>query len=310
MTETVDGRPKQTNAEALLAAAPMPEPWKRLRVVTWNLLYQDLQGPRLDRIAGTLIRLNADIVCAQEVPECSHAELSSRLGGSSFWAPTGTEPPLDSFGCSLWSRYPTVNTREIPLHPQGQRQAAAIEVLTPLGTLLAISAHLTHTRAAGMAAADPPYENDEQISSIESRKSEISFLTGAVAGLRCDHRLLCGDLNLLADSPEYHHLTGSGWSDSWRQRPRLGLRATVVHDNPLLTSSGLPKYLRAHADLPGRADNFDYTLDYQLLRPETLRADRAWTFGGAVDGYPSDHLGVAVDYSLPRTSSTEGRGVI
>ena len=99
-------------------------------------------------------------------------------------------------------------------------------------------------------------------------------------------------------SQEYRHLTNCGWSDSWRQRPRLGVHATVLHDNPLLPPVELPSYLRAHADLPGRAANFDYTLDYQFMRPETLRADHAWTFGGAADGYPSDHLGVAVDYSV------------
>ena len=278
-------------------ASPAREPRARLRVATWNLLYRDLEGSRLDLIADTLSRLRADIVCAQEVPEHSHAELSERLEGSSFWAPTGTESPEKSFGCSLWSRYPMTEVREIPLDPRVLRQAAAVEVVTPLGTLLVISAHLTHTPAAGMAAADPPYEDDQQIPSVRSRIAEISALTAAVAGLRCDHRLLCGDLNLLPDSPEYRHLTDCGWSDSWRQRPRLGVHATVLHDNPRLPPVELPRYLRAHAGLPGRADNFDYTLDYQFMRPETLRADHAWTFGGAVDGYPSDHLGVAVDYS-------------
>lgn len=280
-------------------ADPRPEPHERLRVATWNLLYRNLEGPRLDRVAKTLSRLRADIVCAQEVPEQSHAELSERLGGSSFWAPTGSESPEKSFGCSVWSRYPVIEVRKIPLDPRVLRQAAAVEVVTPLGTLFVISAHLTHTPAAGMAAADPPYEDDQQIPSVRSRLAEISALTAAVAGLRCDHRLLCGDLNLLPDSPGYRRLTGCGWSDSWRQRPRLGIPATVMHDDPLLPPVERPDYERAHAGLPGRAANFDYTLDYQFMRPETLRADHAWTFGGADDGYPSDHLGVAVDYSAP-----------
>ena len=278
-------------------ADPTREPRERLRVATWNLLYRDLEGQRLDRIADTISRLRADIVCAQEVPEHSHAELSEQLGGSSFWAPTGTEAPEKSFGCSLWSRCPVTAVRMIPLDPRVLRQAAAVEVVTPLGTLFVISAHLTHTPAAGMAAADPPYEDEQRIPSVRSRLAEISALTESVIGLRCDHRLLCGDLNLLPDGPEYRRLTDCGWSDSWRQRPRLGIPATVIHDNPLLPPVERPDYERAHADLPGRAANFDYTLDYQFMRPETLRADHAWTFGGAVDGYPSDHLGVAVDYS-------------
>ena len=225
-------------------STPTHEPDRgRLRVATWNLLYRDLEGSRLDLVADTLSRLRADIVCAQEVPEHSHAELSERLGGSSFWAPTTTESPEKSFGCSLWSRYPMTEFREIPLGLRVLRQAAAIEIVTPLGTMLAISAHLTHTPAAGMAAADPPYEEDQQIPSVGSRIAEISVLTAAVAGFRCDHRLLCGDLNLLPDSPEYRHLTDCGWSDSWRQRPRLGLHATVLHDNPLLLPAELSSYL-------------------------------------------------------------------
>ena len=291
-------------------ADPAPEPRERLRVATWNLLYRDLEGPRLDRIAETISRLRADIVCAQEVPEHSHAELTGRLGGTSFWAPTGTESPEKNFGCSLWSRYPMTEARKIPLDPRVLRQAAAVEVVTPLGTVFAISAHLTHTPAAGMAAADPPYEDEQQIPSVKSRLAEISSLTTAVIGLRCDHRLLCGDLNLLPDGPEYRRLTDCGWSDSWRQRPRLGIPATVIHDNPLLPPVELPSYLRAHAGLPGRAANFDYTLDYQFMRPETLRADHAWTFGGADDGYPSDHLGIVVDYSLPQTPPTIGRSTV
>ena len=284
-----------------------PEPRARLRVATWNLLYVDLEGPRLDRVADMLGRLNADLVCAQEVGEPSHAELTRRLRCHGFWAPTGTEPPESDFGCSLWSRYPLTGAHRIPLDRRALRQAAAVEVDTPLGTLSVISAHLTHTPAAGMAAACPPYEDSQQIPSVESRLAEISSLTAAVAALGGDHRLLCGDLNLLPDGPEYRSLVDCGWCDSWRQRPRLGSGATVVHDNPLLPPVELPDYRRAHAGLPGRAANFDYTLDYQFIRPESLRADHAWTFGGPEDGCPSDHLGIAVDYSLPRTSPDAGR---
>ena len=283
---------------------------ERLRVATWNLLYRGLESPRLDRIAETVSRVGADIVCAQEVPERSHAELSERIGDSNFWAPTGTKSPEKNFGCSLWSRYPMTEVRKIALDPRVLRQAAAVEIDTPLGTVFVISAHLTHTPAAGMAAADPPYEDEQQVPSVRSRLAEISALTAAVIGLGCDHLLLCGDLNLLPDGPEYRRLTDCGWSDSWRQRPRLGTPATVIHDNPLLPPVERPDYERAHAGLPGRAANFDYTLDYQFMRPETLRADRAWTFGGAADGYPSDHLGVVVDYSLPQAPAINDRSAV
>ena len=296
---------------ALDHADPTPErSGARLRVATWNLLYVDLQGPRLDRIATTLGHVSADLVCAQEVDERSHAELTRRLGLHDFWAPTGSESPERDFGCSLWSRWPFTSTLQIPLDPGVLRQAAAVEVATPLGKVAAISAHLTHTPAAGMAAANPPYENAQRIPSVQSRLAEIAALTAAATRFDGEHRLLCGDLNLLPDSTEYLRLIDCGWSDSWRQRPRLGVSATVVHDNPMLAPVELPHYRRAHENLPSRADNFDYTLDYQFMAPETLRADHAWTFGGADDGYPSDHLGIAVDYSLPEIKQNTGRHAV
>ncbi len=289
-------------------ADPTPErSCARLRVATWNLLYVDLCGPRLDRIAATLGHLSADLVCAQEVGERSHAELTRQLGLHGFWVPTGSESPQRDFGCSLWSRWPFTTTLRIPLDPCVLRQAAVVKAATPLGKVLVISAHLTHTPAAGMAAAWPPYEDDQQVPSVKSRLAEIAALTKATTRLDGEHRLLCGDLNLLPDSAEYRRLIDCGWSDSWRQRPRLGVSATVIHDNPLLVPLELPHYRRAHESLSGRADDFDYTLDYQFMRPETLRADHAWTFGGADDGYPSDHLGIAVDYSLPEIKQIPGR---
>lgn len=275
-----------------------------LRVVTWNLLHRD-QPQRLDRLADVLARLDADIVCAQEILAATHEPLAARLGLRSHWAPSGFPPPATGLGCAVASRHPIVEARTLPLAAgNADRAAAALKLRTPVGTVWAISAHLMYTPSAGLAAAYPPYGSDSQVASVSQRIDEITVLSAAAAGLDSDHMLLCGDLNLLPDSVEYRHLASCSWTDAWRQRPRLGSRATVVDANPLLPETELARYRDAHAGLSARTDVFDYTLDYQMLRGKTLLATHAWTIGGRHDGYLSDHLGLVVDY---RVISHRGR---
>ena len=270
----------------------------RLRVVTWNLLYRD-QEQRLDRLAIPLARLDADIVCTQEILAPTHEPLAERLGLLSHWAPSGFPPPATGLGCAVASRHPVLDARTLPLGTgSADRAAAGVKLRTPLGTVWVISAHLMYTPDAGLAAAYPPYETHGSIASVMQRIDEISALSETAAALAGDHVLLCGDLNLLPDSPEYHHLTSCGWTDTWRQRPRLGSRATIADTNPLLPDSELTRYRNAHVGLPGRPDVFDYTLDYQMIRGDTLLAAHAWTLGGEPDRYPSDHLALAVDYRV------------
>ena len=73
-------------------------------------------------------------------------------------------------------------------------------------------------------------------------------------------------------------------------------RATIAGSNPLLPGAELARYRHSYRGLPGRPDDFDYTLDYQMIRGDTLLAAHAWTFGGEPDRYPSDHLALVVDY--------------
>lgn len=278
--------------------SPRPANRSCLRVVTWNILYRD-QEQRLDRLADALARLDADIVCLQEVLAAAHEPLAERLGLHSHWVPSGFPPPADGLGCAVAGRHPIVDAQALPLGAGNTgRAAAGAKLKTPLGTLWAISTHLMYTPDAGLAAAYPPYETRVPIASVTQRIDEISTLSETVAALEGDHVLLCGDLNLLPDGAEYRHLTAHGWTDTWRQRPRLGSRATIVDTNPLLPGAELTRYRHAHTGLPGRPDVFDYTLDYQMMRGETLLAGHAWTFGGERDEYPSDHLGLAVDYRV------------
>lgn len=277
-----------------------PQPANRgcLRVVTWNILYRD-QEQRFDRLADALTRLDADIVCLQEILAATHESLAERLGLHSHWVPAGFPPPAERLGCAVAGRHPIVDAQALLLGAGNtDRAAAAAKLQTPRGTLWAISAHLMYTPDAGLAAAYPPYETRAPIASVAHRIDEISTLSETAAALEGSHVLLCGDLNLLPDSTEYRHLTACGWTDTWRQRPRLGSRATIVDTNPLLPGAELARYRHAHTGLPGRPDAFDYPLDYQMLRGETLLAAHAWTFGGERDEYPSDHLGLAVDYHV------------
>ncbi len=290
------------------SGSPTPVNRSHLRVVTWNLLYRD-QRQRLDRLTDALARLDAQIVCVQEILATTHEPLAERLGLHSHWAPSGFPPPATGLGCAVASRHPIVEARTLQLGASNAgRAAAAVKLRTPLGTVWAISAHLMCTPDAGLAAAYPPYETRAPIASVAQRIDEITTLSGTAAALAGDHVLLCGDLNLLPDSAEYRHLTACGWIDTWRRRPRLGSRATIVDANPRLPGAELTRYRHAHTGLPGRPDAFDYTLDYQMIRGETLLAAHAWTIGGQRDGYPSDHLGLAVDYrAMPLLSRSATR---
>ena len=291
-----------------VGSTPQPTDAPRLRVVTWNVLYRDL-ARRLDRLTEVLARLDAHVVCTQEALADTHHVLAERLGLSSYWVPSGFPPPADEIGCAVASRYPVVEARALGMDAaKPTRSAAAALIDTPLGMVWIISAHLMYTPTAGLGAADPPYGSDSPVPSVAARIDEISALSTTAADLDGDHVLLCGDLNLLPDSPEYRHLAACGWADAWRRRPRLGSRATIVDANPLLDDAEPAHYRRAHQGLAGGPDTFDYTLDYQMLRGETLAATHAWTIGGQRDGYPSDHLGVVVDYTIPPLSRGAAAG--
>lgn len=272
---------------------------RSLRVATWNLLYRDLDA-RLPAIVEVLKSVDPHVICTQEVTASAHARLAASLGmAEGCFAESGLDglagPPV---GNGICTRPPIRRASRIARDADGPEKGfPALLAETALGSCWFISAHLRHTPAAGLAAAFPPYPMDPEENSVVIRMAEIGAISDGAACLPAeDHVVLCGDLNLLPDSEEYYQLLARGWVDSWRQRPRLGSPATIVDDNPLLPNHELEGYRAAFDNLPKRVGGFDYTLDFQFLRSQTLHAAHAWTIGRIGDTYASDHLGIVVDY--------------
>jgi endonuclease/exonuclease/phosphatase family metal-dependent hydrolase len=271
-----------------------PRPPGSWRVATWNLWWHFGTEPdaRLHAIESTLRRLDADVVCLQEVysdrtgvDDARH--LAARLGHQVLR--TADDPHSESdLGNALLSRWPITKRGEQPLPDVrgqvGQRRALWGLLSAPFGDLPVICTHLS-------------YRFDES----DVRQAQVRAVAELAAGLRSDPLaappvVLCGDLNAVPDSDEVRLLTGRStpavaglvFNDCWPQ-VRDDPGHTWVRRNPHLADSVWP----------------ERRLDYVLVswpRPAPLgNPAQAFLIGdGPTDGvWPSDHLGVVVDLRSP-----------
>lgn len=274
-----------------------------LRVVTWNVLHTD-RDRRLPLLAAEVSLHRPDVVLLQETSP-RHAESLAALLGMRVAAVPDDAADLVSVPAVLSAQEPS-EARVDSLSGDGGRSyylaTAAIEVGS--ARIRIGSTHLRHTPSAWqMTEAGRRYaaESGTRIDADTIRSTsamrlrqltEVRDLLHREMGA-VDHEILGGDFNLVPDSPEYAAIVAERFRDSWAGAGATGPRATVLARNPLIGDT--PPSLR----VDGAASRaFDYTLDYQF-HSSALEVDRAEVFGEPNDGeaWPSDHLGVVVDYT-------------
>ncbi len=176
----------------------------RLRVLTWNLWWRF--GPweaRRPAIAATLARLDADVLCLQEVWDdgatCFAVELAEGLGFHHAY-----EARLDidgvRFGNAVLSRWPITAHEMLPLPAapdvEELRTCLRADIDGPRGALQVFSTHLN-------------WRFDQSATRQDQVRSICSFIDSSrpEAG-RAFPPILCGDFNADPDSDEIRMLNG------------------------------------------------------------------------------------------------------
>ncbi|MYS85514.1 poly(A) polymerase [Embleya scabrispora] len=265
---TADWRPLSTRGEDRVRAAGSA----RIRVLTWNTLWDRYDADRIDTarrrplLLAALASADADVIALQEVEADLVALLAAepwvRAAYTMDTDPAGRDVP-DS-GLLLLSRLPV---REAGRHALGPYKAvAAITVTGPAEPLVVAVTHLTSDHAQ-----DGPGR----------RRIELGALADGFAGVAGD-LVVVGDFNDGTAGPA----GALGLADAWTQ----------VHgaDDHTPTFDPGVNPLAAIGSRTGRAAR----LDRVLLRTGAWRAGAAALRGDtpAPDGlYASDHFGVQAD---------------
>ncbi len=265
----------------------------RVRILTWNLWWRF--GPWEDRraaIASSLARLEADVVCLQEVWDdgevCFAAELADALGYHHVY---GSRLDLDGvrFGNAVLSRWPITDHEVLPLpapaHLDELRTCVRADIDGPRGPLQVFSTHLSWRFDQSDVRQDQVRAICELIASSREGRSH-----GFPA-------VLCGDLNADPDSDEVRMLTGraatpvpglvfhDAWEVAGRASDSSATGATWTNDNP---------YARLDLE-PDR--RIDYVLAGWPKAGGAGHVTRCTVEGLApIDGVvPSDHLAVLAE---------------
>ncbi|MFB7475215.1 RNA repair domain-containing protein [Kitasatospora sp. NPDC056184] len=276
-----DSRPVNSPVTAAAPAA-------RLRVVTWNTLWDRYDADRIHTarrrplLLAALEAAGADVIALQEVePALVAALLAAPWVRDAYTLGTDPSgPDIDDYGLLLLSRLPVLEAGRHVLGPH--KAVAALVVDTGTGPLAVAAVHLS---------------SDHSPDGPARRQAELTRLAGGLAGVEGE-LLVLGDFN---DGRAGGDSSGGG--DGGRPGPAaaLGVRDawTQVHgpgdDTPTFDPAANP--LAAVSSLTGRAGR----LDRVLLRTGRAHPTAAVLLGDrpTADGlHPSDHYGLAVDLAL------------
>jgi endonuclease/exonuclease/phosphatase family metal-dependent hydrolase len=208
-----------------------------VRVLTWNLWWRfGPWQPRQPAILETLRRVDADIVCLQEVWETRDGvSQAGMLAGELGYVPAyaaglGLDLAPESVGNAILSRWPILNVeaRALPAPPglDELRVVLRAEVDGPRGPLEVFSTHLN-------------WRMDQS----HVRQMQVRALCEFIAETkerRTYPPILCGDFNADPESEEIRLLTGMVeppvpklvFLDAWRVAGDLGPGYTWSHANP------------------------------------------------------------------------------
>ncbi|MFF3252635.1 poly(A) polymerase [Actinacidiphila glaucinigra] len=274
-------------AERPAAVRTGPADGGRLRVLTWNTLWDRYDGHRIGTarrrplLLRALEEADADVIALQEV-EPALLDMLLRAGWVRSRYTLGTDPAgrdTDDTGVLLLSRLPV---REAAQHALGPHKAvAAITVETSAGPLVVAATHLS---------------SDHSDDGPARRRAELARLAEGLAGVE-GGLLLLGDFNDGGDAPA----RALGLHDAWTE-------AHGPHDRtPTFDPAVNP--LAAVSSLSGRASR----LDRVLLRGGGPRVTGARLRGDtpAEDGlYISDHYGVEATLALTTGAQDEAENVL
>jgi endonuclease/exonuclease/phosphatase family metal-dependent hydrolase len=176
----------------------------RLRVLTWNLWWRF--GPweaRRPAIAATLARLDADVICLQEVWDDGTVNLAAELAASlGFHHVYGARLDIDEvrFGNAVLSRWPIVGSEVLPLPADEEleelRTCVRADIDGPRGALQVFSTHLN-------------WRFDQSATRQDQVEAICAFIDASrPEGGRAVPPILCGDFNADPDSDEIRMLNG------------------------------------------------------------------------------------------------------
>lgn len=250
-----------------------------MRILSWNI--QAGRGTdnivSIDRIAQTITEYRypdgqmADVICLQEVtqgfPDLTAgaemdqvAELSRNFPeyqtifrpAVDMSAQANAKLPRWNFGCLVLSRYPVMQAFNHLLTQRGltgkgmQRQALEVVLETPRQALRLMTTHLEfNSQECRTNQVDQIRALQHEVSSrVNSNPLDARPGSPYRSINRPRDLVLCGDFNLLVDSPEYEKLTrptGSspGLIDAWKQiRPKDPHLPTCGCDDPIQWPQG------------------------------------------------------------------------
>ena len=176
----------------------------RLRVLSWNLWWRF--GPweaRRPAIAATLARLEADVICLQEVWDDGQVSFAEVLAaGLGFHHVYGARLDVDGvrFGNAVLSRWPITGSDVLPLPAEPAveelRVCVRADIDGPRGPVQVFSTHLN-------------WRFDQSAARQEQVRAICRFIVASrpTAG-RPYPPILCGDFNADPDSDEIRMLSG------------------------------------------------------------------------------------------------------
>jgi endonuclease/exonuclease/phosphatase family metal-dependent hydrolase len=261
-----------------------------VRVLTWNLWWRfGPWGARQAAIVETLRRVDADIVCLQEVWETRDGQsqaddLAAALGlHAAYGAGLGLDLAPESLGNAVLSRWPITGTKVAMLPaPSGLDELRCVVragIDGPRGPLEVFTTHLNW-----------------RLDQSAVRQQQVRAICELVDETKRDRTyppILCGDFNAEPDSDEIRMLTGLRdvpvpklvFIDAWQARGDGGPGYTWSRDNPYTVVDPEP----------------DRRIDYVLAgypREQGAGETVACSVEGieAIDGvYPSDHYAVLAE---------------
>lgn len=280
-----------------------------MRVVTWNVLWRD-RNQRLDALCRCLAAVRPDVVLLQETSPDHAAAVAQRLDLAAIAVPPRDRiepmPGTDTISVPAILARRLDRKKSIKLTGGGPAcWLITAAVPGPDGGAVRIgSVHLAATRAAGRMTLDPDYlaaarsELGHEAIREPGLRESVATRLQQLATVRAEFTeqqpwLLAGDCNFVPAGIEHRHLLRSGAVDAWEEGPRPGSRCTIVAANPLVAETAAD-----YPDLPPGLPTLDYTLDFQFHSGHGA-ALAGWTIGVPAPGldWPSDHLGLAVDYA-------------
>ena len=187
------------------ASAAGADPRQSLRVLTFNVLFENKDYPAIARIVAAQ---SADIVALQEV-EPALAELL-RVRFADTYPYLALEPRRGPFGMAILSRLPLDDHQIVVERPWGVG-GFATSVSTVCGPVRLLAMHTVPT----IPGISPAHNRVEVFRTVRERREEIQDAL-AYLGRHPGPTLLVGDFNL-TDQHETYRLITQGYRDSFRE---------------------------------------------------------------------------------------------